>query len=201
MYFRPNVHSGKCKFWKISFRGNVISAKCTFWLMYIQASVHSGRCNFKQVFIQADVISGKCSFWQMYIQASVHSGKCDFWQMLILEKGSSGKCFSGKWFSGKCFSARCKDTNLVNSLLQRAYKIGSSNKLIHSDFMRIKEMLAKNGYPRTFVDNCIRGFLNSKHTDTKRTNQITTQSGTNLNASTAWNRQLFCKKYKWENRS
>ena len=37
------------------------------------------------------------------------------------------------------------------------------------------EMLAKNGYPRTFVDNCIRGFLNSKHTDTKRTNQITTQ--------------------------
>ena len=35
-------------------------------------------------------------------------------------------------------------------------------------------MLAKNGYPRTFVDNCIRGFLNSKHTDTKRTNQITT---------------------------
>ena len=65
--------------------------------------------------------------------------------------------------------------NLVNSLLQRAYKIGSSYKLIHSDFMRIKEMLAKNGYPRTFVDNCIRGFLNSKHTDTKRTNQITTQ--------------------------
>ena len=27
-----------------------------------------------------------------------------------------------------------------------------------------------------FVDNCIRGFLFSKHTDTKRTNQITTQS-------------------------
>ena len=36
-------------------------------------------------------------------------------------------------------------------------------------------MLAKDGYPRTFVDNCIRGFLNSKHTDTKRTYQITTQ--------------------------
>ena len=65
--------------------------------------------------------------------------------------------------------------NLVNSLLQQAYKIGSSYKLIRSDFMRIKEMLAKNGYPRTFVYNCIRGFLNSKHTDTKRTNQITTQ--------------------------
>ena len=36
-------------------------------------------------------------------------------------------------------------------------------------------MLEKNGYPRTFVDNCIRGFLNSKHTNTKTTNQITTQ--------------------------
>ena len=33
MYFRPNVHSGKCKFWKISFRGNVVSGRC-----------FSGRC-------------------------------------------------------------------------------------------------------------------------------------------------------------
>ena len=65
--------------------------------------------------------------------------------------------------------------NLVNSLLQWAFKIGSSYKLIHSDFMRIKDMLAKNGNPMTFVDNCIRGFFNSKHTDTKTTNQITTQ--------------------------
>ena len=57
--------------------------------------------------------------------------------------------------------------NLVNSLLQRAYKIGSSYKLSHSDFMSIKDMLAKNEYPRTFADNCIRGFFNSELTDTK----------------------------------
>ena len=67
------------------------------------------------------------------------------------------------------FSLSMLKVSKMNSL------VGSSYKLIHSDFMRIKEMLAKNGYPRTFVDNCIRGFLNSKHTDTKRTNQITTQ--------------------------
>ena len=65
--------------------------------------------------------------------------------------------------------------NLEHSLLQRAYNIGSSYKLIHNDFTRIKDMLAKNGNPRTFVDDCIWGFLNSKHTDTKTTNQITTQ--------------------------
>ena len=48
--------------------------------------------------------------------------------------------------------------NLEHSLLQRAYKTGPSYKLIHNDFTRIKDMLAKNGYPRTFVDDCIRGF-------------------------------------------
>ena len=36
-------------------------------------------------------------------------------------------------------------------------------------------VLAKNGYPRTLADNFIRGFFNSKHTNTKTTNQITTQ--------------------------
>ena len=77
-----------------------------------------------------------------------------------------------KWTSFVPYQYKC---NLVNSLLQRAYKIASSYKVIHSDFVRIKEMLAKNEYPSTLVDNCIRGFLNSKHTDTKRTNQITTQ--------------------------
>ena len=45
--------------------------------------------------------------------------------------------------------------NLVHSLLQRAYKIGSSYKLIHNNFMRINDMLAKNVCPRTFVDSFI----------------------------------------------
>ena len=134
MWFWPNVNSGKCKFWKISFGGkchfrqvfilaDVISSKCSFWQMYFQASVHSGRCTFKQVYILADVLSSKCSFWQMYFQASIHSGrcvfkqafiladvlssKCDLWQMLLLENKHFGKYFS--WFSGKRFSARCKD--------------------------------------------------------------------------------------------
>ena len=87
--------------------------------------------------------------------------------------------------------------NLVNSLLQRAYKIRSSYKLIHSDFMRIKEMLAKNGYPRTFVDNCIRDFFkfqthgyeenkpNYYSTYSKAFDLQASLSGTNFNASTA----------------
>ena len=48
--------------------------------------------------------------------------------------------------------------NLELLLLQRADKTGPSYKLIHNDFTRIRDMLAKNGYPRTFVDDCIRGF-------------------------------------------
>jgi len=37
--------------------------------------------------------------------------------------------------------------NLVNSLLQRAYNIGSSYHIIHKEFEIIKKMLARNGYP------------------------------------------------------
>ena len=44
MYFRPNVHSGKCKFWKKSFRGNVLSAKCTFW--QVKVLENNSNCNY-----------------------------------------------------------------------------------------------------------------------------------------------------------
>ena len=65
------------------------------------------------------------------------------------------KTHTGLYLKWTSFVTYRYKRNFMKSLLQRAYKIGSSYKLIHSDFMRIKEMLAKHGYPRTFVDNCI----------------------------------------------
>jgi len=46
--------------------------------------------------------------------------------------------------------------NLVMSLLQRAYDIGSSYKIIHEEFQQIKKMLAKIVYPGSYIDNCIK---------------------------------------------
>ena len=66
-------------------------------------------------------------------------------------------------------------------------------------------MLTKSKYPRTFVDICIWGFFkfrtyiyednkpNYYSTYSKAFDLQAFLSGTDLNASTAWNRQLFCK--------
>jgi len=53
--------------------------------------------------------------------------------------------------------------NLVFGLLDRAYKIASTHYAIHNEFMKIKSMLTKNGYPKAYVGCCIMKYLNKKH--------------------------------------
>ena len=48
-------------------------------------------------------------------------------------------------------------------LLRRAYDIASSYQLVHTEFMNIKRMLSRNGYPNNFLDRCIQQFLNGKY--------------------------------------
>ena len=52
-----------------------------------------------------------------------------------------------KWSS---FVPLHRKRNLVNSLLRRAYDIASSYRLVHTEFMNIKRMLSRNGYPQQF---------------------------------------------------
>jgi len=65
-----------------------------------------------------------------------------------------------KWSS---FVPLHRKRNLVNSLLRRAYDIASSYQLVHTEFMNIKRMLSRNGYPNNFLDRCIQQFLNIKY--------------------------------------
>ena len=44
-----------------------------------------------------------------------------------------------------------------------AYNIASSYQLVHTEFMNIKAMLSRNGYPNNFLNRCIQQFLNRKH--------------------------------------
>jgi len=52
-----------------------------------------------------------------------------------------------KWSS---FVPLHRKRNLVNSLLRRAYDIASSYQLVHREFMIIKRILSRNGYPDNF---------------------------------------------------
>ena len=65
-----------------------------------------------------------------------------------------------KWSS---FVPRRYKYNLVNCLLDRAYKICSSYESIYSEVDNIKVMLGRNGYPAYFLDSCVRKFFNRKY--------------------------------------
>ena len=49
--------------------------------------------------------------------------------------------------------------NLINSLLDRCYRISSLYEIICDVFEQIKTMLFRNGYPKYVLDKCIREFF------------------------------------------
>ena len=54
--------------------------------------------------------------------------------------------------------------NLVATLLDRAYKICNSWKLIHEEFERITKTLQTNVYSKSFIESQISKYLNKKFT-------------------------------------
>ena len=50
----------------------------------------------------------------------------------------------------------------------RAYDIANSYQLVHTEFMNIKRMLSRNGYPNNFLDRCIQQFLSRKYVVTQQ---------------------------------
>jgi len=60
-------------------------------------------------------------------------------------------------------SFRWTGNETLSTLLRRAYDIVNSYELVHTEFMNIKRMLSRNGYPNNFLDRCIHHFLNRKH--------------------------------------
>jgi len=70
-----------------------------------------------------------------------------------------------KWSS---FVPLHRKRSLVNPLLRRTYDIASSYQLVHTEFMNIKRMLSRNGYPNKFLDRDIQQFLNRKYGVTKQ---------------------------------
>jgi len=71
--------------------------------------------------------------------------------------------------------------NLVFGLLDRAYKIASTYNSIHSEFMNIKRMLIRNGYPKAYIDRCIMKYLNKKYETSVNSFTITPPMTTTIN--------------------
>jgi len=82
---------------------------------------------------------------------------------VLIEKSQTGiqtttyrkPIHSGLYTHWTSFISHHQKTNLVVGLLDRAYKIASIYNAIHNEFMNIKSMLIKNGYPKAYFDRYI----------------------------------------------
>jgi len=70
---------------------------------------------------------------------------------------------SGLYTHWTSFIPHHQKRKLVFGLLDGAYKIASTYNAIHSEFMNIKSMLIRNGYPKAYIDRCIMKYLNKKY--------------------------------------
>ena len=90
---------------------------------------------------------------------------------ILVEK--SNDCFNTSLFRKKTFTGLYTDfaslspnwfkTNLINSLIYRAFNSCSSYANFHNEIVRIKCSLAKNCFPRSMVDEVIRPFLDKQY--------------------------------------
>ena len=50
-------------------------------------------------------------------------------------------------------------TGLIWSLLYRAFSLCSKFELFHQEILKLKDIFKRNGHPATFIDNCVKKFL------------------------------------------
>ena len=72
--------------------------------------------------------------------------------------------FSGLYLRWDSFVPKTFKKRLVNGLLCRAWRLCSNYTLFRSEVLCIRETLKSNGYPVTFLDSCIKKFLDKQFT-------------------------------------
>ena len=58
-------------------------------------------------------------------------------------------------------------SNLIFTLLFRAFKLCSNFELFHQEILNLKDIFKRNGYPGNFIDVCIKRYLNQVFIDKK----------------------------------
>ena len=72
------------------------------------------------------------------------------------------KTFTGTYLHWTSLSPRDYKIGLINCLLDRAYRICSTEQALKKELVKIKQVLYKNEYPPKVVTNTIQKFFESK---------------------------------------
>ena len=51
---------------------------------------------------------------------------------------------------------------MIWSLLYRAFSLCSSFELFHQEILKLKDIFKRNGYPISFIDNCVKRFFDKQ---------------------------------------
>ena len=75
--------------------------------------------------------------------------------------------FSGVFTNFESFIPGSYKSNLIFTLLFRAFKLCSNFELFHQEILNLKDIFKRNGYSYNFIDVCIKRFLNNIFIDQK----------------------------------
>ena len=67
--------------------------------------------------------------------------------------------FSGVFTNFDSFIPLSYKTGLIWSLLYRAFSLCSTFELFHQEILKLKDIFKRNGYPISFIDKCVKRFL------------------------------------------
>ena len=95
-----------------------------------------------------------------------NDGKLPFLDILIDRNGETmvtsiyrKSTFTGVYTHFQSFLPSVYKVGLLSTLLFRYFSICSSYALFHLEVVKFKEIFLRNGYPSSFIDQCIRKFL------------------------------------------
>ena len=69
--------------------------------------------------------------------------------------------FSGVFTNFESFIPKSYKYNLLFTLLHRAFKLCSNFERFHQEIDKLKTIFENNGYPKSFVDLCIKKYLDN----------------------------------------
>ena len=104
------------------------------------------------------------------------TNKLPFLDILIIKENNQfqttvfhKKTFTGLYTKWDSFIPRKYKVNLINTLLDRFWKICSNDNLFNQEVTNLKQLLIRNGYPNGIINYNIKNFIKRKNTTNSTT--------------------------------
>ena len=148
--------------WSLSYRNQSIDlhSKLMDWFLYGRVLRHERvNCQHPNIRFTCEIEeNNSISFLEIKIRRVNNSFSTNIYRKVT---------FSGVFTNFESFIPVSYKSNLIFTLLFRAFKLCSNFELFHQEIPNLKDIFKRNGYPCNFIDVCIKRFLNNIFIDKK----------------------------------